>query len=99
MSLARPNSEKKPMTVSKDGISSLLQSARQGLNPGLDDKVVIVTGTSGGIGRNIAAFFAAAGSSVMLSDIRIDESAAFASELASYGHHAAAIATDVAKPD
>lgn len=65
----------------------------------LNNRSVIVTGAAGGIGSCIARFFAAAGASVMLADIRAAKAEALAKTLVSHGWRAASVAVDIAEPD
>lgn len=59
-------------------------------------KVVTVTGAARGIGRNIAAGFAAAGARVFLCDINAELGRAAANELCAQGHSAEFITADLA---
>jgi NAD(P)-dependent dehydrogenase (short-subunit alcohol dehydrogenase family) len=76
-----------------------LLSIRQGLDRRLEGKAAIVTGAAGGIGRCVAAFFAAAGASVMLADIRKDEARAVAADFAAEGARATAVEVDITDPE
>lgn len=62
---------------------------------GLKEKVVLVTGASKGIGKAIAAAFAAEGCSVMLNARNQQELEQAAQEIRQYGGHALAVAADV----
>ncbi len=61
----------------------------------LEDKVVLVTGASSGIGAAAARLFAAEGAKVALAARRLDRIDAIARELAGAGHAAIALACDV----
>ena len=79
--------------------ASSLASIRRALDRRLEGKVAIITGAAGGIGRCIAAFFAAACASVMLADIRADEVRAVASDLVAQGARALATEVDITDPE
>jgi NAD(P)-dependent dehydrogenase (short-subunit alcohol dehydrogenase family) len=61
-------------------------------------KVAIVTGAAGGIGGCIARYFASAGASVMLADIRAEPARELADEIAMNGGIASAHPVDIANP-
>lgn len=61
----------------------------------LKDKVAIVTGAGGGIGRVYARGLADAGASVVLADIAVDASRAAAADLERQGYTASAVEVDV----
>jgi 3-oxoacyl-[acyl-carrier protein] reductase len=65
------------------------------MNLGLKEKVVLVTGASKGIGKAIAAAFAAEGSSVVLNARNQQELEQAAQEIQQHGGHALALAADV----
>ena len=65
----------------------------------LDDKVVIVTGASSGLGVSFAQAFAEAGADVVLGARRVDRLADTASLVESGGRKALTIATDVSEPE
>jgi NAD(P)-dependent dehydrogenase (short-subunit alcohol dehydrogenase family) len=65
---------------------------------GLEDKGVVVTGAAGGIGRTVAAAFAAAGARVCAVDLRQDDVEQIVSALEEPARHIA-IATDLADLD
>jgi len=65
----------------------------------LGQKSIIVTGAAGGIGSCVARFFAAAGASIMLADIRATEAEKLANALVADGRRAASVAVDIVDPD
>lgn len=65
----------------------------------LDDKVVIVTGASSGLGVAFAQAFAEAGADVALGARRVDKMAATAALVEAAGRRALTVQTDVADPD
>lgn len=76
-----------------------LASISRVLDRRLEGKAAIITGAAGGIGRCIAAFFAAAGASVMLADIRNDVVRTVAADLGSQGARAVAVEVDITDPE
>ncbi len=64
----------------------------------LDDKVVIVTGASSGLGVSFARAFAEAGADVVLGARRVEKMADTAALVEATGRRALAVATDVADP-
>ena len=56
------------------------------LGSGLEGRGVIVTGATGGIGREVATAFASAGAKVMVVDLRADACEQLANELEGTGH-------------
>lgn len=65
----------------------------------LDGQVAVVTGAGAGIGRAIAETFAAAGASVMVSDLRADTAEDAAAAIVARGGQAAGMACDVTAED
>jgi len=65
----------------------------------MDDRVVVITGASSGLGRGFAHAFAEAGAHVVLGARREEQLAALAEELRAAGHRAVTRVTDVADPD
>jgi NAD(P)-dependent dehydrogenase (short-subunit alcohol dehydrogenase family) len=65
----------------------------------LDDKVVIVTGASSGLGVSFAQAFAEAGADVVLGARRVDRLAETASLVEAGGRKALTVATDVSEPE
>ncbi|MGC8121677.1 7-alpha-hydroxysteroid dehydrogenase [Marinobacter sp. VGCF2001] len=63
----------------------------------LSGEVALVTGAGAGIGRAIAETFAAAGASVMVSDLKLDTAKAVADEINDRGGNARGIACDVTR--
>lgn len=64
----------------------------------LADRVVIVTGGAGGLGRAFSAALAARGAAVAVADLDQRRAAEIAGEITAAGHEAAAFALDVADP-
>lgn len=64
--------------------------------PSLQDRIALVTGSTSGIGRGIAAHFAALGARVVVHGPDIDSSQATAEDLRAKGHHVDAVAGDLA---
>lgn len=64
----------------------------------LDDKVVIVTGASAGLGVSIAESFAEAGADVVLAARRLEKLNETADLVRSAGRRAVAVATDITDP-
>lgn len=65
----------------------------------IQGQVAVVTGAGAGIGRAIAQTFAAAGASVMVSDLHLEAAAAVAAEITAAGGLAASMACDVTQED
>jgi NAD(P)-dependent dehydrogenase (short-subunit alcohol dehydrogenase family) len=65
----------------------------------LDDKVVVVTGASSGLGVSFAEAFAEAGADVVLGARRVDRLAETAALVEAAGRKAVTVATDVAVPE
>ena len=65
----------------------------------LDDKVVIVTGASSGLGVAFAHAFAEAGTDVVLGARRVEKLEAVADSVRTTGRRVHAVATDVAEPE
>ena len=65
----------------------------------LDDKVVIVTGASSGLGVSFAQAFAEAGADVVLGARRVDRLADTAALVEAGGRKALTVATDVSVPE
>ena len=65
----------------------------------LDDKVVIVTGASSGLGVAFAHAFAEAGADVVLGARRVDKLEAVAESVRTIGRRVHTVATDVADPE
>jgi NAD(P)-dependent dehydrogenase (short-subunit alcohol dehydrogenase family) len=65
----------------------------------LDDKVVVVTGASSGLGVAFAQSFAEAGADIVLGARRVDRLAETAALVEGTGRKALAVATDVAVPE
>lgn len=63
---------------------------------GLDGKVALVTGASGGLGAHFARLLAREGAAVAVAARRMDRVEALAGELAAEGHRAMAVKLDVA---
>jgi NAD(P)-dependent dehydrogenase (short-subunit alcohol dehydrogenase family) len=71
----------------------------QDISGRLQDKVSIITGAGGGIGKAIAARFAAEGSHVVIADINLDLAEAAAREICHDGGDVLAVKTDVSSKD
>lgn len=63
----------------------------------LKDKIAIVTGAGGGIGKAIALRFAKEGANVVVADINLEEAKQTASEIESMGRKSLAVKVDVTK--
>ncbi len=62
---------------------------------GVADRVVVVTGSGQGIGREIARQFAAAGAKAVIADLNLERSEAVAAEIVAAGGQALAVAVNV----
>jgi len=71
------------------------KTKRNSMSDNIQNKVVVVTGASSGLGAETARHLAAKGAVVVLGARRTDRIDALASELVAAGHKAKAIATDV----
>lgn len=69
------------------------------MNLGLKDKNAIVTGSAGGFGETLARALAAEGVNLIISDINLERAQAVAMDCGTLGVKAAAIRTDLTKPD
>ena len=69
------------------------------INYGLDGKVALVTGASGGIGRASALVFASSGASVMVSDVNEEGGRETVALIEAAGGKAAFVHCDVSKAD
>ena len=65
----------------------------------LEDKVTIITGAGGGMGRTAARMFAAEGARVVCVDVSQDMAESAAAEVTEAGGQATAIAADVSRDD
>lgn len=65
----------------------------------LKDKVAVVTGAGGGMGRAIAMLFAAEGAKVVVADISAEAAAAVTQEITAAGGTAKAVTANVAKEE
>jgi len=65
----------------------------------MDDRVVVITGASSGLGRGFAHAFAEAGAHLVLGARREEQLTALADDLRAAGHRVATRVTDVADPD
>lgn len=62
----------------------------------LKDQVAIITGSAAGTGREVAELFAAAGASVILGDLEVDEADSVAQQIRQTGGQAISVYCDVA---
>lgn len=62
---------------------------------GIENKVIVITGASSGLGASAARYLAERGASLVLGARRLDRINALAQELTLAGHKAIAVATDV----
>src|SRR5437879_5244586 len=69
------------------------------MTPGIEGKVVVITGASSGLGEATARLLSAEGASVVLGARRVDRLQALADELTGGGGKALAVPTDVTHPD
>ncbi|MGO8656949.1 SDR family oxidoreductase, partial [Rhizobium ruizarguesonis] len=65
------------------------------MSQGIENKVVVITGASSGLGEATARHLAARGASVVLGARRSDRIAKLAEELSAKGYKATAVQTDV----
>ncbi|WP_061934644.1 SDR family NAD(P)-dependent oxidoreductase [Aureimonas sp. AU22] len=66
-------------------------------NFGVQDRVVLVTGSGQGIGRELARQFAAAGAKLVVADLAIDKAGAVAEEIEAAGGAAISLSVDVSR--
>ena len=66
---------------------------------GIEDKVVVITGASSGLGEATARHLAERGATVVLGARRAERIKALAKELTAAGHKAMAVTTDVTDRD
>ncbi|KQQ85632.1 glucose 1-dehydrogenase [Aureimonas sp. Leaf324] len=64
-------------------------------NFGVQDRVVLVTGSGQGIGRELARQFAAAGAKLVVADLNLDKAGAVADEIGTAGGEALSLSVDV----
>jgi NADP-dependent 3-hydroxy acid dehydrogenase YdfG len=69
------------------------------MSGGIENKVVVITGASSGLGEATARHLAAQGASVVLGARRTERIDAVAEELTAAGHRAKAVSTDVTNRD
>ena len=69
------------------------------MSGGIENKVVVITGASSGLGEATARHLAAQGATVVLGARRADRIEALAEELTAEGHRAKAVPTDVTDRD
>ncbi len=67
------------------------------MNVNLENKVAIITGAAGGIGRGMALMFAQNGATIVIADINEEKGRATAAEIQALGGKAAFIKTNVAE--
>jgi NAD(P)-dependent dehydrogenase (short-subunit alcohol dehydrogenase family) len=65
----------------------------------LQDKVTIITGAGGGMGRTAARMFAAEGARIVCVDVTDEMAESVASDVRDAGGHATAVAADVSRED
>jgi NADP-dependent 3-hydroxy acid dehydrogenase YdfG len=69
------------------------------MSGGIENKVVVITGASSGLGEATARHLAAQGATIVLGARRADRIEALAEELTAAGHRAKAVPTDVTDRD
>lgn len=69
------------------------------MTQGIENKVIVITGASSGLGEATARLLSAQGASLVLGARRAERIQAVADELSAHGGKALAIATDVTDPD
>lgn len=69
------------------------------MSDNIQNKVIVITGASSGMGEAAARHLAGKGAKVVMAARRSDRITAIANELKQQGHDAIAVATDVTKPE
>jgi NADP-dependent 3-hydroxy acid dehydrogenase YdfG len=87
------------MTDPREPILQIAETGKRNFMSGIEDKVVVITGASSGIGEATALLLAERGAKLVLGACRADRLAALADRIAVAGGEAAYAAADVKRRD